>query len=199
MNSLSFNIDRFIFTTKSQELDLSFIPANTRRRLNSFDKHVLYMLNHCIEETVENIVLSSQYGEFERLISLIEQYNEFNEVSPMIFSASVHNYPLGQFSLLKQKTFPTISVSAGTDSFISGLITAITEPQKNVVYCYADNTEQENFGICFNIKNNNPKNYILRNTNLKHTEFSLKETINLFNGKTNSIQIQNFNIERVLS
>ncbi len=149
MNSLSFNVEKFVFTKKEQELDLSFIPANTRRRLNLFDKHVLYLINECLDDGVENIVLSSRYGEFDRLLRLIEQAQETNEVSPMAFSASVHNYSLGQFSLLKQNTIPTISISAGEDSFYAGFVTAASMNEKKNVYCYADNSDDEIFGMCF--------------------------------------------------
>lgn len=149
MNSLSFNVEKFVFTKKEQELDLSFIPANTRRRLNLFDKHVLYLINECLDDDVENIVLSSRYGEFDRLLRLIEQAQEANEVSPMAFSASVHNYSLGQISLLKQNTIPTISISAGEDSFYAGFVTALSMNKKKIVYCYADNSDEEIFGTCF--------------------------------------------------
>jgi hypothetical protein len=40
MNNLSFSVEKFIYTKKEEDLDLTFIPANTRRRLNTFNKHV---------------------------------------------------------------------------------------------------------------------------------------------------------------
>ena len=71
MNSFCFNVEKFIYTQKDSELDLSFISANTRRRLNMFDKHVLYLINSCLDSNIENIILSSQFGEFDILLKLI--------------------------------------------------------------------------------------------------------------------------------
>ncbi len=198
MNSFSFYIDKFLYTKKENTPDISFIPANARRRLNIFDKHIIYLINHCLEDSTENIILSSRYGEFERLINLIDQYKEQNEVSPMMFSASVHNYPLGQVSLLTKKTIPTVSVAAGEDSFINGLVTAVVSPQNNIVYCYADDTENKITGICFNIKKSGGNNkYSLKRIGYERSNIGLEEITKFFEGENNSIRAGNFIIERV--
>ena len=194
MNNLSFSVEKFICTKKEEDLDLTFIPANTRRRLNTFDKHVLFLINNCLDNKVENIILSSQYGEFDRLLKLIEQYKELNEVSPTNFSASVHNYVLGQTSLLNQMTIPTISIAAGDFSFENGLITAITSPQKNVVYCYADNNEKEFFGICLKLSNQGNKYYLNKVNNGKFAD--LDSIIEFFNDNKKELNLHNYKIER---
>lgn len=198
MNCLSFYIDKFIYSQKEEALDLSFIPANTRRRLNIFDKHVLYLVNKCLDDKTENIILSSRYGEFDRLVNLISQYKEYNEVSPIMFSASVHNYPLGQFSILTKRTIPTLSVAAGEDSFINGLVTAAASPQNNIIYCYTDDTEDIITGICFNMQSSgNGNKYSLRKAKPPRNKTNLGEITEFFEGKKNFIQSGNFIIERM--
>ena len=196
MNSLSFYIDKFIYTSKDEELDLSFIPSNIRRRLNTFDRHVLYLLNHSLEDGTENIVLASRYGEFDRLVKLIAQYKEDNEVSPMMFSASVHNYPLGQLSILKKRTIPTVSTAAGEETFISGLITAITSGHNNVIYCYADDAEEGIFGMSFCIKTAGKEKYILKEEKFKDSNICINDLVKLFDKKCFSIKCSGFIIER---
>lgn len=196
MNSFSFNVEKFIYTQKDSELDLSFIPANTRRRLNLFDKHVLYLINNCLMLDVENIILSSQFGEFDRLIKLIEQYKDMNEVSPMAFSSSIHNYALGQFSLLKQITIPTVSIAGGANSFETGLITSITDSKKNVIYCYADNKDNDIVGVAFKIKNNE-KDYVINKTNCLNIS-PLKDIVDFFSKKKSEINLTNYSIKRML-
>lgn len=194
MNSFYFNVEKFIYTKKDSELDLSFIPANTRRRLNLFDKHVLYLINECLSQDIENIVLSSQFGEYDRLFKIIEQYNELNEVSPMIFSSSVHNFALGQFSLLKQKTIPTVSIASDENSFEQGLITSITDPKKNIIYCYADNKDNNILGVALKIKNNEKGFVINRTKNPKPVD--LDEIIGFFNKEKDILNLTNFAIKR---
>lgn len=194
MNSLCFNVEKIIYTQKDVELDLNFIPANTRRRLNLFDKHVLFMINNCLSQDVENIVLSSQFGEFDRLLKLIEQYKSMNEVSPTAFSSSVHNFALGQLSLLRQITIPTVSIAGGKDSFESGLITSLVDTKKNIIFCYADNREDEFTGIALKIKNKENGFVIGKANNTKPA--NLKEIIQFFNNETDKISLSNFTIER---
>ncbi len=194
MNSFCFNVEKFIYTQKDSELDLSFIPANTRRRLNMFDKHVIYLINSCLDSSIENIILSSQFGEFDRLLKLIEQYKEINEVSPTAFSSSVHNYALGQVSILNQITIPTVSIAGGRNSFEAGLITSLTDTKKNIIYCYADNSDKEIVGLALKIKNNRPE---FRLNKIKNNEnFSLSEIVKFFNKENNKINLTNFTIER---
>ena len=194
MNSFCFNVEKFIYTQKDSELDLSFISANTRRRLNMFDKHVLYLINSCLDSNIENIILSSQFGEFDRLLKLIEQYKDTNEVSPTTFSSSVHNYALGQVSLLNQITIPTVSIAGGRNSFEAGLVTSLTDSKKNIIYCYADNSDNEIIGLALKIKNNQPE---YRLNKIKNNEsISLCEIVKFFNKENNKINLNNFTIER---
>ena len=198
MNSIRFYIEKFTYSKHEDVLDLSFLPANTRRKLNTFDKHVISMLNSCFKPVCENIILSSRYGEFRRLFQLVDQHTELNESSPMMFSASVHNYILGQFTMLKQSNIPTLAISAGNESFINGLITAVTSPQKDIIYCYADDIENDILGMCFSISKTGSKEnqYMIKNTE-NDKDFDINETVNFFEGKSDELCVNNFCIERV--
>ena len=196
MNNISFFVEKFVWSHKEDTPDLSFVPANTRRRLNTFDRHVIYSLNSCADENIENIILSSRYGEYKRLFQLIDQHNEYNESSPMMFSASVHNYILGQFTMFKQKTIPTLAVSAGKDSFINGLVTAVTSPQNHLIYCYADDTENDITAMCFKITKSGVKNkYTIRQSENINV-FEPAKAVKFFEGEGRSLELNNFCIER---
>ena len=80
------------------EIDISFLPMMIRRRLSSIDKYAIYTLSAFKDCKIDEIVYSSRYGELERLFKIIDQYIEDNEVSPNLFSSSVHNYLVGLFS-----------------------------------------------------------------------------------------------------
>lgn len=52
-------------------------------------------------DTYIDLVFASRYGELERVVKLIKQKQEENEISPAGFSFSVHNSTIGLFSLIK--------------------------------------------------------------------------------------------------
>ena len=194
MNDLTFYTDKFIFTLCNQELDLSFIPPNTRRRLNLLDKHTLYSINFCMSEKIQNIVFSSQYGGFDRMLKIIGQYKETNEVSPIAFSASVHNYCCGQYTLLTKKSIPTLALAGRENSFIDGLISAVSLSQP-LVYCFADY-----FGdiktICFSITTKKtPNKYVIKKCGNGKIDFN--KVIDLFTKKTKSTQVGEYLIESI--
>lgn len=117
--------------------DLSFVPMLMRRKLSLLDKMSFYVMNECYEGEEVNIVFASRYGEFDRLEKLIEQYTEENEVSPVAFSASVHNAAAGTFSLLNNIKSKYNAVSAGMATFESGFFEALSEDEPTL-FCYAD-------------------------------------------------------------
>ena len=195
MNDLTFYIDKFIFTEKTQEVDLGFVPPNLRRRFNLEDKHTIFAINFCMEEDVSEIVFSSKYGCFDRLVKLTEQYKEMKEVSPTLFSTSVHNTSVGQYTLLTKKTIPAIAISGGEESFINGLITAVTT-KKKVVYCFLDF-----FGdiktLCFCISPSETKNkFVIKRNEEKSGNIDLRGTVDLFSAKIQKAVLGGYTIER---
>ncbi len=134
----TFNIKKFSSCNEADSEILKQLPMLLRRKLSNLDKLALTNILKVYEESIENIVFASQYGEFERLFKLIEQYKTENEVSPIQFSSSVHNYLTGVLSLSKNITAPYYAVSAGEKTFENGLITALVS-KKKTLFCYTDN------------------------------------------------------------
>lgn len=114
--------------TSESEIDLSFLPQLLRRRLSFFDKVSLTTMNKSYEDCVEEIVFSSVYGEFSRLDKIIKQYQECDEVSPAQFSASVHNFPAGFFTLNKKLNIPYYALT----SFEAGLIKSVISGKESL-------------------------------------------------------------------
>ena len=138
MENSCFFIKDFYFIKQNDETDLSFIPPLIRRKLSNIDKLTVCAINKIYNDKVDEIVFSSKVGEFDRLNSIISQYQEFDEVSPSTFSGSVHNYPVSFFTLFKKITIPYHALSSGDDSFYMGLIKAIISKKENVLYVYSD-------------------------------------------------------------
>ena len=94
---MEFGSEKF-FYTETTDIDLSFLNPMVKRRLSNVDKITLFLLNKCnIDNKNIKIVYASRFGELERLIKLINQYKNDNEVSPNNFGSSVHNSPIFAF------------------------------------------------------------------------------------------------------
>lgn len=133
----TFDIEKY-FVVNDTNIDLSYLPMLLRRKLSRIDKLAFTVLSKIFDEEIDEIVFSSKNGEFERLKEIITQYQSENMVSPIKFSASVHNFSVGAFAQLNKFTGPYYAISAGDESFGNGLITAIIQNNKRVCYCYAD-------------------------------------------------------------
>lgn len=136
-------IKNFAYCNAVDEI-IKKIPMMMRRKLSTVDKLAMSVILKVYEENnIDEFIFSSQYGEFERLFSLIEQYNNENEVSPIAFSASVHNYLAGVLSLLRNLTGSYYAVSSGKNSLFFGLVQAIVSGKNNILYCFSDSFEEK--------------------------------------------------------
>ena len=140
MKTTSFYIKNYCYLAEGDTPDLSFVPTIQRRKLSPLDKIALGTMSKVFTPEVEEIVFASKIGEFDRLKTIIEEYQEFGEVSPAKFSASVHNYPAGFFCLINKLNIPYFALAAGEESFKNGLIKAIISDKKNVLFTHADKT-----------------------------------------------------------
>ena len=129
-------IRNFYFTN---EADVTFLPSLMRRKLSSLDKIALTVMEKVYIPEVQEIVFASQKGEVDRLNKIIEQYKESEEVSPAQFSASVHNYPVGFFTLYKKINIPYFALAAGDKTFKNAFIEAAISKYENVMFVYAEN------------------------------------------------------------
>lgn len=142
MNKLEFRIKKFSYST-GENLDLSSIPMNMRRKLSPVGKIAMSTMLDCYGENSDDIklVYASRYGELERVVKLIKQEHEENEISPTGFSFSVHNSTVGLFSLLKKFYSSYNSIAGGEESFSVGLLDAIMNREKTL-FCYAESVDR---------------------------------------------------------
>ncbi len=142
MNKLEFRIKKFSYST-GENLDLSSIPMNMRRKLSPVGKIAMSTMLDCYGENSDDIklVYASQYGELERVVKLIKQEHEENEISPTGFSFSVHNSTVGLFSLLKKIYSSYNSIAGGEETFSVGLLDAIMNREKTL-FCYAESVDR---------------------------------------------------------
>ena len=142
MNKLEFRIKKFSYST-GENLDLSSIPMNMRRKLSPVGKIAMSTMLDCYGENSDDIklVYASRYGELERVVKLIKQEHEENEISPTAFSFSVHNSTVGLFSLLKKIYSSYNSIAGGEETFSVGLLDAIMNREKTL-FCYAESVDR---------------------------------------------------------
>ena len=198
-NIIEFYLNRFKFIGSIEGADLSFISPLVRRKLNKLDKVTVSALNNVYSQDVENIVFSSHYGEYERLIKIIDQYKEFKEVSPNTFSGSVHNYPVGFFLLNQQKPVPYNALAFGEGDISSGLLASLVTKYNNSIFCYSDilGDTYISFSLNFSkIRNNESQKYILtiKSSNVK--EPSYEEYKCFFENNMKKLVVPFFTIER---
>ena len=142
MNKLEFCIKKISYST-GENLDLSSIPMNMRRKLSPVGKIAMSTMLDCYGENSDDIklVYASRYGVLERVVKLIKQEHEENEISPIGFSFSVHNSTVGLFSLLKKIYSSYNSIAGGEESFSVGLLDAIMNREKTL-FCYAESVDR---------------------------------------------------------
>lgn len=195
--NIEFYVNNFNFINSVEETDVSFISPVLRRRLSKVDKCALSVLNNVYSEEVQNLVFSSEKGEVERLIKIINQYSTDGEVSPSTFSCSVHNYSAGFFLLSKQKAIPYTAISACQKSISAGFLAAVTSKYDNILFYYADIFDDNvlAFGVNISKLNGIDKYRITLNNSGKKDDF--EDFSDLFNKKIKSIQTSMFKLERI--
>lgn len=142
MNNLYFRIKKISYST-GENIDLSAIPMLMRRKLSPIGKIAISTMLDCYGENSDDIklVYASRYGELERVVKLIKQEHEENEISPTGFSFSVHNSTIGLFSLLKNIHSSYNSIAAGKNSFSLGFLDAVMNKEKTL-FCYAESVDK---------------------------------------------------------
>lgn len=163
---MKFFIKNYYFIKSENEIDVSLIPPLIRRKLSLLDKVAYSTMIKVFNKDVEEIVFSSEYGEYTRLNTLIKQYKETGEASPAQFSGSVHNYPVGFFTLINKLNIPYYALSAGKNSFYAGLLKSIIS-KKETMFTYAD-TYNEIQSISVIISPSKGKPITLENTDYKN-------------------------------
>lgn len=198
-NNIEFYVRNFEYLINPENVDLDFIPPLARRRMSIIDKAVLSVMNKCMSEDIEYIVFSSAHGQCERLFRIIEQYSSLKEVSPALFSGSVHNYSVGLFLLNSQNSIPYNAICSGGNSISAGILASLISNYNNVLFCYADYACDNLVSFALNISKipiKYPKYSI--NTNKKlYLKDNFTDYINLFNKNDKSLQTDIYKIERL--
>ncbi|EWH10623.1 hypothetical protein DS2_07318 [Catenovulum agarivorans DS-2] len=124
---------------------LKQVPAMQRRRLSPFAKITLATtLDVCADLPSEHIdtVFSSRHGDLKRTALLIEDVAQQETLSPTQFGLSVHNAVAGLYSIFTKNKAPMSAVAAGEQSFMTGLLDAVSKLQANhlqrILYVYSD-------------------------------------------------------------
>ncbi|MCD7879712.1 MAG: beta-ketoacyl synthase chain length factor [Candidatus Gastranaerophilales bacterium] len=193
----NFYIKHWCCLDNVENADLQFIPLLLRRKLSNINKMAIFALNKCYDDEIEEVISSSQYGEFERLVKLINQYKADKEVSPIIFSSSVHNYLVGLFMRLVNKTIPYNAVSACDNSLSTGLLSAVLSRFNNVLYCYYDELKNSKC-VCLNITKNyavNRPKVILTKTDKPFLADDFDKFIYFLKEETSKIVLGNYVLE----
>lgn len=140
MKKIEFFIKKISYST-GENIDLSQVPMMMRRKLSPVGKIALSTMLQCYEDGIKKLCYASRYGELERVVKLIRQEHEDNEISPAGFSFSVHNSTAGLFSLMNNLHCPYNSVAAGEDTFSAGLLDAVLNKEKTL-FCYAESVDR---------------------------------------------------------
>ena len=156
MNTIEFNIKKHYGLTtssvisqtcnddKKQKTSLlstsnskNTIPAMMRRRMSEVSQLAVQVAMELSQnESIDFIVFSSQHGELQRTLVLLEEILKGEPASPTAFSLSVHNTASAIFTITCQKAVPASALSAGIDSFHYALIEAgiyLNEKQNHTV------------------------------------------------------------------
>lgn len=98
------------------------IPMMTARRLSAGSRHAIQAaLGVHARNPANALVFASRHGESERTTQIITALAADAAISPTNFTMSVHNAAVGQFAITAQETLPSVSISAGTDTFRQSL------------------------------------------------------------------------------
>ncbi|HVE54871.1 MAG TPA: beta-ketoacyl synthase chain length factor [Ramlibacter sp.] len=108
------------------------LPANERRRASQVVRLTLACIAQALEASpVDGSSLRSVFaadeGTGEVCQQMLEALATTGQVSPLLFTNSVHNAPSGYFSIAWRNEQPATVVSLGTESFASGLLCAATD------------------------------------------------------------------------
>lgn len=183
MKEVFFDIKKFSYVT-GDEIDVSFIPMMLRRKLNKFGRAGLYTLYGAYEGGSPNLVFSSCYGDFERVVKLITQRKEDGEVSPAGFSSSVHNATVGLFSLLEGLKTSYNSISAGEKSVAAGFLESLLSGKS--IFCYAESFGGVKSVSVLTSPSNRGKFLLCENSKNLPVQDSFEDLIAFLEGKTDA-------------
>lgn len=108
------------------------LPANERRRASPVVRLALACIEQALHASpfpVETLrsVFATDEGTGEICQQMLESLVTTQQLSPLLFTNSVHNAPSGYFSIASHNRQSATVVSLGLESFACGLLCAVTE------------------------------------------------------------------------
>ena len=132
---------------------MSFMPMMVRRRLSLVERAALHVAWRVFNDLPSGggavpppdavpVVFASRWGEIGTTLKLMRQMHAEGEMSPALFSSSVHNAAPGAWSLFTKNTAPYTAIAARERTYDMGLLEAEAQlaagPYGNVLYVYAE-------------------------------------------------------------
>ena len=137
------NLEYWIEDSDSAKYLLSQVSPAQARRWSDYTKLAVDIALKASRETkIDHVISASRHGEISTSASLIKMIQKKEVLSPMLFSQSVHNSAVGVYSIQTNCLAGTTAISAGADTFFSGLVSAFcflqSQPKANVLFIAAD-------------------------------------------------------------
>ncbi|MFZ2169770.1 MAG: beta-ketoacyl synthase chain length factor [Methylococcaceae bacterium] len=105
---------------------LASVPKMLKRRLSPLAKIVFCAADQCIDEhMIVPTVFSSSHGELAKSFSMMRMLEAGEEISPTIFSLSVHNAIAGLFSMAWKNKLECTVVAPGEEGLAAAFIEAL--------------------------------------------------------------------------
>jgi len=124
------------------EPDVAFVEKLQRRRLSPLARAFFHCARRLQPPAGTRVVFASRHGEGERTLAVLRDLAAGTEVSPTLFSLSVHNAVPGLWSILDGSRAAVSAVAAGPETFAWGLVDALAlyraEPAAPVLFVHAD-------------------------------------------------------------
>ncbi|KAF3981376.1 MAG: beta-ketoacyl synthase chain length factor [Methylococcales symbiont of Hymedesmia sp. n. MRB-2018] len=127
---------------QSEKELLQAVPKMFKRRLSPLAKTVFCAALSCETETSKlPIIFSSTHGELAKSLAIMEAIEAGEEVSPTLFSLSVHNAIAGLFSIAFNNKNQITVLAAGEEGMASAFIEALglfQEGEKELLLIFYD-------------------------------------------------------------
>jgi hypothetical protein len=111
---------------ESQQSLLAKVPKMLKRRLSPLARTVFCAAHQCIgDPTALPVVFSSSHGELAKTFDLMELLEAGEEISPTVFSLSVHNAIAGLFSMAWGNKLQSTVIAPGEEGMAPAFIEAL--------------------------------------------------------------------------
>lgn len=124
------------------EPDVAFVERLQRRRLSALARAFCHCAQRLAPPPGTRVVFACRHGEADRTLAIFRDLAAGAEVSPTLFSLSVHNAVPGLWSILTGSRAPVAALAAGPETFPWGLVEALAahraEPRVPVLLVYAE-------------------------------------------------------------